>query len=672
MRHLGYYVHHHGAGHVTRAAQIAAHLRVPVTGLSSLPAPTGWPGEWIELPRDDTPPTIERADTSGGWVEADAGGALHWAPLEHEGYRERMGMIADWIRRQRPDLLVVDVSVEVTLLARLLGVPVVVAAMRGDRRDPPHRAAYDAARVLLAPWPVAATPRGAGRAGHVSGVGDPWAAKTVHVGGLSRFDGISGFDGISRVDRRAQDHVDGPGPDPVSDPGIERSPARPADALEPGTPSAPLVAVLWGRGGGDWTRAQRRDAQRATPGWRWEFAGEERDVWSCLRDASVVITHAGQNAVAEVAAARRPAIVVALDRPHGEQEATLAAIADADLAQTCVGLPDAALWPELLERARCRDGSAWRAWSDGFGGYRAARAIEAAARGRALAARTAVLTLVHGRHDLLRGLVAGIAAGTHTPERLVVVALGDPDVAAVCRDLGARFDVDIEIVELPLGPDAHLPLARARNVAAARAEALGCRTLVFLDVDCIPSRTLVGTYAESVQDCAAAGTPDRTGPTVFAGSVAYLPPAPTEGYDLEALPELAPPHPARPAPEPGSRLQAEVLRLFWSLSFALSTADFAATGGFDESYVGYGGEDTDFAMRLGAAGGSLWWLGGAAAFHQHHPTQNPRVQHVHDIVRNANLFARRWGWHPMEGWLAGFAEAGLASLDPSSGEWRVT
>ncbi len=38
------------------------------------------------------------------------------------------------------------------------------------------------------------------------------------------------------------------------------------------------------------------------------------------------------------------------------------AMHDADLAQTCVGLPDAALWPELLERARCRDGSAWRAW----------------------------------------------------------------------------------------------------------------------------------------------------------------------------------------------------------------------------------------------------------------------------------------------------------------------
>ncbi|MDO5712533.1 MAG: galactosyltransferase-related protein, partial [Micrococcales bacterium] len=162
------------------------------------------------------------------------------------------------------------------------------------------------------------------------------------------------------------------------------------------------------------------------------------------------------------------------------------------------------------------------------------------------------------------------------------------------------------------------------------------------------------------------------GPTVWAGTVAYLPPSGPEGYDPATLDGLADPHPARPAPLPGQRVRAGDLRLFWSLSFAMTTADFAALGGFDEAYVGYGGEDTDFAMRLRAAGGSLWWLGGAAAYHQHHPTQNPPVQHRSDIVRNANLFAQRWGWHPMEGWLAGFADAGLARLDPASGCWMLT
>lgn len=34
-----------------------------------------------------------------------------------------------------------------------MGIPVMVAAMRGDRFDPAHRMGYDMADVLLAPWP---------------------------------------------------------------------------------------------------------------------------------------------------------------------------------------------------------------------------------------------------------------------------------------------------------------------------------------------------------------------------------------------------------------------------------------------------------------------------------------------------------------------------------------
>src|SRR3712207_8569721 len=55
-------------------------------------------------------------------------------------------------RSARPDVLVVDVSVEVALLARLLGVPVVLVAQRGRRDDDPHRRAYAAAAAVAAPW----------------------------------------------------------------------------------------------------------------------------------------------------------------------------------------------------------------------------------------------------------------------------------------------------------------------------------------------------------------------------------------------------------------------------------------------------------------------------------------------------------------------------------------
>lgn len=38
---IGYYVHHHGSGHLHRARSLAAVLGRPVTGLSTLPRPAG-------------------------------------------------------------------------------------------------------------------------------------------------------------------------------------------------------------------------------------------------------------------------------------------------------------------------------------------------------------------------------------------------------------------------------------------------------------------------------------------------------------------------------------------------------------------------------------------------------------------------------------------------------
>ena len=56
-------------------------------------------------------------------------------------------------------------------------------------------------------------------------------------------------------------------------------------------------------------------------------------------------------------------------------------------------------------------------------------------------------------------------------------------------------------------------------------------------------------------------------------------------------------------------------------------------------------------------------MGGAAAYHQWHLTQSPPVRHLDDIVRNAAIFADRWGWWPMQGWLGAFAQQGLVRWD---------
>ena len=324
---IGWYVHGHGRGHLQRLECVGAHLRTPVSAFSCLPRPAGWTGGWTDLP-DDLPTGADR--------DVTAGGTLHWAPAHHDGLRTRMAAVAAWVAAARPALVVVDVSVEVAVLVRSMGVPVVVAAMRGDRTDRAHTTAYDLAEALLAPWPATRP--------------EPWPSawldKTWHVGALSRFDG-----------RR-----------PVPPPGERR------------------VAVLWGRGGSDVGAADVADAVAATPTWQWDtsgFAGEgsaapgTADAWSLLQGADVVVTHGGQNALAEVAAARRAAVVLPQARPHDEQRANARALAG--LALVRERWPAPSQWTGVLEAARTQDASQWTGWSDGQGAQRAAEALDALA-----------------------------------------------------------------------------------------------------------------------------------------------------------------------------------------------------------------------------------------------------------------------------------------------------
>lgn len=325
---IGYYAHHHGSGHVTRLQTIAAHLNEPVTGLSSRAAPLGWSGPWVRLERDD----LDRFPAVVG-SDPTARGVLHWAPLHHRGLSARMAAIAEWVDRERPSLVVADVSVEVALLARLCGVPVVVLAMPGDRRDRPHQTAYDLADALLVPWP---------RAALGSPWPDRWLAKAWWVGAFSRFDGM---------------------PCP---PRSERRGDR-------------TVLLLWGAGGKDAGPEDIAAARASTPGWTWVERGPDSpspDLWRELGEADVVVTHAGQNAVAEVAAAGRPAVVVAQTRPFGEQQATARAVDELAAAVGLSSWPPAGAWPDLLERAVARGGEGWRRWSTGHGAVDAASHLD--------------------------------------------------------------------------------------------------------------------------------------------------------------------------------------------------------------------------------------------------------------------------------------------------------
>lgn len=260
-----------------------------------------------------------------------------------------------------------------------------------------------------------------------------------------------------------------------------------------------------------------------------------------------------------------------------------------------------------------------------------------------MAERTAVVTVVHGRHNHLREQRRVLQmVSPRTPH--FIVAMDDAEIEDV---VGTSEHASVLHIE---GDPRGLPLAKARNVGVEAALASGCDLVVLLDVDCVPGPQLMPAYERATR---------RAPGALLSGPVTYL----CESAEIPADPwrfdHLTDPHEARPTPGDGEIQRGGDHDLFWSLSCAVAPATWRLLGGFHEEYVGYGGEDTDFGRTARSRGVDLVWVGGAHAYHQFHPVSRPPLEHVTDIVRNAALFRRRWGEWPMRGWLDEFERRGL-------------
>jgi N-acetylglucosaminyl-diphospho-decaprenol L-rhamnosyltransferase len=258
-----------------------------------------------------------------------------------------------------------------------------------------------------------------------------------------------------------------------------------------------------------------------------------------------------------------------------------------------------------------------------------------------------VITTVRGRHEHLRQQRAALACCTEPPDQHVVVTMNDDEAKRIVSESDCPATVIACDTE-----SRSLPVAAARNRGAEAALHCGAELLIFLDVDCIPERALVSGYRRAAIDPAHKDA-------LLCGPVTYLPPPPVGGYDLATLPAMVRPHPARPTPTGEQVLASTDYGLFWSLSFAVTADTWNRIGGFCTTYCGYGAEDTDFGQLAAATGVTMRWVGRAHAFHQFHPVSDPPVEHLSDIVVNARIFYRRWGWWPMRGWLQTFSERGL-------------
>ncbi len=337
---IGYYVHHHGFGHRQRAMAIAraapSRFTLIGTGLADLAGPF----DILDLP-DDRLTEAGAFDGEDGTVQRPL--ALHYAPTHHEGVRARVALLASWIERVKPALLVVDVSVEIAMLARLAATPTVYVRLGGLRDDIPHLEAFRGAKALLAPF-------------HAD-LDEPSMVEWV----------------------RAKTHYF---------PGLTT--ARPSGGWRQDT-----VLVVEGRGGPLANGARLAAVARAMPQYRWRVIGpasepEDRpdnlDLlgWVDNPDeeiarAGVVVGAAGDGLVTAVIATGRPFICVAQRRPFSEQTSKARRLGDLGVAVVLEQWPDTACWPRLIAAAQALSPAAPGRLHDPDGPARAAQFLIATA-----------------------------------------------------------------------------------------------------------------------------------------------------------------------------------------------------------------------------------------------------------------------------------------------------
>lgn len=327
-----WYVHDRGNGHLQRACAVIPLLASPVVVTVGPLAPTtaleqlGCPV--VVLPSDvpaDPPATI------GPW---------HHAPASSEQLARSLA-IADTVRRHGCTTAVVDVSMEVTVLARLLGMRVVTVRQSGRRSDEAHRIGFASADVVWVPQREA-----------LERVDSPVDDRWRFTGAFSRFD-------------------DTP---------------RPPTRRWAGT----RLAVLLVGTGGHGLDVDAWSDTSPPAGWRVVIAGTERcggnrevafvgrqdPVFDLLTEADVVVASAGWAAVADVVSAGSHLVVVPESRPYDEQSVRAEALAAAGLAVCRDHWPGPHELASALEEATQLDASRWDDHYDRRGAYRAADMID--------------------------------------------------------------------------------------------------------------------------------------------------------------------------------------------------------------------------------------------------------------------------------------------------------
>ncbi len=576
-RAIGFLVHHHGSGHIKRCSAIIDHIDDrPVTIFCA--QPERFPTMASNVTLVPIPNPHGQPSCTPALHHQSASTAMDCAPLGVSALREGMGTIARWLATADAALLASDVSAEVVLLARILSVPAIKLRMHGNRTDAAHVAAYSACVGLLAPFDERLEQA-------------DWPArfrqKTCYTGVL--------------IDSR-----------------LETSPSRELARQRLGLPLGKQVIVaITGSGAGSGTPlAPLTVGARALPDAQWFTLGNtarygHETAFSNLCEvgwvdnaidyivaADVVIATPGDTLIHEVARVGRPLVCIPEWCYYDEQACKAEALDGLQAASYSPTWPGSfPAWQALIERALAVSPSRRKVNSG--------------------AAVISVLTLVRGRQSHLDRLLASLCLQYHTEFEVVIASM-----QAEAPRIDPNLPFPVRLVEVP---GVALPLAAAHNAAAAAASGA---QLIFLDVDCIAAPSLVGNYGKWL----------TRRDIVLMGEVHYLPALDYTDKSFAQLAAIAQRHPARPVVPSGGLREESNPRCLWGLSFALRRDRFQKVDGLNERYIGYGGEETDFAERLATVDTAFAWCPHTLALHQYHSVYSPPLDKFTHIVRNARLF----------------------------------
>ncbi|GHE35905.1 glycosyltransferase [Sphingobacterium griseoflavum] len=330
---FSYYVHHHGAGHITRAIAIAkellAHDDCTITflgtGLSAYADEIPESVNLIELPAD-LPTESDR------YQRTESLSHLHYSPLNVAGLLNRNHMIVDHFQREPHTLCIVDVSCEVAQLARLCGIPTVVIRQHGQREDLPHQLTYESAACIIAPY--AKSMSAALEEGR-------YDEKTLYSGGFSRF----------------------------------------CDVAAPTVENENQLALLIGKGGTSFDAKWVNELRRQLPDHftlhilgNLDIAdsydnlvvhGHVADPLAIIQQSAIIFCNAGHNTVMEMASLRKRMVCIPASRPFNEQNVKAEHL---ERLQLALVIREEQLfrtdWNDIIHQARGLDTGRWSSIMD--------------------------------------------------------------------------------------------------------------------------------------------------------------------------------------------------------------------------------------------------------------------------------------------------------------------